>query len=115
MTKYNFVIRDDMVATSVKFRTIRKYKNHKKANRYWRAHGWQYRTFANKIYPFVRWSKDIGGTTIWAKCVSTNLTREVWRFERRSRYTWWSSITPNWCFFNDWMEQGKLQAGYNPK
>ena len=31
--KYDFVQRDDMVMTSVKFRTIRKHKNYKKGDK----------------------------------------------------------------------------------
>jgi len=111
--KYDFVQRDDMVMTSVKFRTIRKYKNYKKGDRFWQKHGWKKLSWHNKIYPFTRWMIKIGDETIWAKCVSTTNTREVWRFERFKRYRWWSGIAPSWCFFDDWMEQAKLQAGFH--
>ena len=111
--KYDFVQRDDMVMTSVKFRTIRKHKNYKKGDRFWLKHGWKKLSWHNKIYPFTRWKIEIGDEIIWAKCVSTTNTREVWRFERFKRYRWWSSIAPSWCFFDEWMEQAKLQGGYN--
>lgn len=110
--KYRFVIRSDKLTTSVKLRTIRKHKDTEKGHRFWTKHGWEYRTGMNKIYPFVRWSKTIGGKTVWAKCVSATRTREVWRFETRSRYLWWSQIAPNWCHYHEWMEQGMFQAGY---
>ena len=76
-------------------------------------HGQKKLSWHNKIYPFTRWMIEIGDETIWAKCVSTTNTREVWRFERFKRYRWWSSIAPSWCFFDEWMEQAKLQGGYN--
>ena len=111
--KYDFVERDDMVMTSVKFRTIRKHKSYRKADRFWQKHGWKKLSWNNKLYPFTRWMIEIDGETIWAKCVSSTNTREIWRFERFMRYRWWSSIVPSWCLFDEWMEQGKLQGGYN--
>ena len=110
--KYYFVQRDDMVMTSVKFRTIRKHKNHTKAQRFWKIRGWYY-SHGNLIYPFPRWIKRIRGELVWVVGIANTHTHVVWRFERAARYKWWSSIAPSWCFFDEWMEQGKLQGGYN--
>ena len=67
----------------------------------------------NIIYPFPRWSKRIRGGLVWVVGIADTHTHVVWRFERAARYKWWSSIAPSWCFFDEWMEQGKLQGNYN--
>ena len=53
--KYDFVQRDDMVMTSVKFRTIRKYKNYKKGDRFWQKHGWK------SFHGTIRFIPSLGG------------------------------------------------------
>ena len=112
MTKYDFVKRDDFVMTSVKFRKIRKTKNHIKSYRFWRSKGWYY-SHGNLIYPFPRWIKRIKGELVWVAGVETTHTYTVWRFERAARYKWWSSVAPAGYHYDEWMEQGRLQAGYN--
>ena len=110
--KYDFVKRDDLVMTSVKFRTIRKHKNYIKRQRFWVSKGWYY-SRGNLIYPFPRWIKRIRGELVWVAGIETTHTHQVWRFERAARYKWWSSITPKGYHYDEWMEQGKLQGGYN--
>ena len=110
--KYDFVQRDDIVMTSVKFRTIRKHKNYRKGQRFWKTRGWYY-SHGNLIYPFPRWIKRIRGELVWVAGIAESHTHVVWRFERAARYTWWSSITPKGYHYDEWMEQGKLQGGYN--
>ena len=111
--KYDFVKRHDPVLTSVKFRKIRKHKNYTKRYRFWESKGWYY-SHGNLIYPFPRWIKQIRGNLVWVAGVKTNHTHQVWRFERASRYKWWSSITPKGYHYDEWMQQAKLQGRYHP-
>ena len=50
---------------------------------------------------------------MWVAGIAETHTHEVWRFERAARYKWWSSITPKGYYYDEWMEQAKLQGGYN--
>lgn len=109
--KYDFVKRDDLVATSVKFRTIRKHKNYIKRQRFWESRGWHY-SHHTLIHFFPRWIKRIKGELIWVACVEETHTHCVWRFERAARYKWWSNIAPDGYHYDEWMEQAKLQGGY---